>query len=229
VKFGSVTARSILGRKFDWHIDFFNGRVVLGWVGCKAAPNVPSIVAFRNESDLLGVQIADLPRPDVSALGFGLTGFSCDFEQHIEGPIVFAVTNPYVQRSWTTLNSRLRAPVGFGAIDVIRLDRIAGWAIACNAGSDVEVSLWQGSRRVCATLAEIERTDVAVAFHLERTRIGFDLPVELGTSAFSEGCFTLKGAVEGRSFTIKDGLTFIESEPIFERTLRFDPSSSIWT
>lgn len=214
---------------FKWHVDFFDGRRVRGWVGCKADPNVPTHIVFWRGRDVLATTIANAPRADVSALGFGPTGFSCTFPERVTDPVVFAATIPSVQ-GWVILESKLVAGVGLGHIDILRLDCIKGWVIPFGAESkeDIEVGLWQGPDRIAAAPARNERPDVASAYQLDNPFVGFDLRVPFSRTAFNSGLFTLRALIGNRTLDIRKDLKFLDCKPAFERSIEFDVTSLSW-
>jgi hypothetical protein len=226
----ATLTRTVSRRKFRWHVDHYDGIRLSGWVGCKAAPRVPSVVTLRSKENVLATIIADQPRRDVSALGFGPTGFSYTFNSYLEEPISILANNPAVGGSWSVIESCLTAPAGFGAVDFLHLDRVGGWAVACAAREDeqVKVSLERDGQKIATCLLEIERPDVMNSFKLAHPRVGFDLRIPLRATAFSSAPFTLIGRSSASTFTIADGVKFVDCDPSFERVATFDAATSTW-
>ena len=222
--------RAISRRIFQWHVDQYDGLRLRGWVGCKAAPLVPTLVALRSKDKVIASLVADQPRPDVSALGFGPTGFSYNFSSYGEEPISIMVNNPAAGGRWLTIESGLVPPAGFGSIESLQLDSIVGWAVAYMARPDeeVEVFLLKNDEKVASGRLDLDRPDIMETYHLSRSRLGFHLRLPLSATAFCFERCKLMASTSASSFLIENPITFEGCDPAFERVMTFDPATSTW-
>ncbi|MGH6857253.1 MAG: hypothetical protein ACRECP_06340 [Methylocella sp.] len=169
----------------------------------------------------------------MSLLGFGATGFSCDFGHWVDGPIVFSAFNPAITDAWVVIYAHFKKPLGCGFIDDQRFDLIRGWAVsfAEEAEDGVEVILWAGLHRLASVATSLQRPDVASVMHLKHARIGFEirLPFRAIVSEVPENSpLKLTGKTRNGEFLIMKDLNLTNCEPSFSRTLRFDLPSTTW-
>jgi hypothetical protein len=212
-------------RRFEWCVDYFDGRRIQGWVGSKIAPKSSCLLAFRSGNKVIATTLANIPRRDVALLGYGAAGFNFMFETYVEGPVALAAISPEPRSSWWVLEPELEPGLGCGAIEFLSLTGIRGWALA---GAGAEVALWEGDRKIAATQANLKRQDVAEGYGFDNPYVGFDLRLPVEATAFSNGRFTLKAHSGAKASIIRKDILFTDIDPGFERQLTLDPRSSSW-
>lgn len=221
--------RLLTRRLFRWHIDYFDSRRIQGWVGCRKEPRSACLVSCRDRQGVLGTIFTTIPRPDVAVLGYEMAGFRLVFDREIVGSIDVTASSPAASINWKALERRL-LPTGCGVVENISLSRITGWAVPPQRrpGESVTVALRRGNMEVASTELFIQRHEIAAAYELDDSLLGFDLRLPLEITIGSHDLFTLEARYGERSFVIKDGLSFTGREPGFERSLAFDQSSQRW-
>lgn len=226
----SQMQKALARRLFEWHVDFFDGRRIEGWIGCRKARRTASLVTFHSHAGSLGTTFTTIARTDVAALGYIPAGFRFVFDEEVEGPIDILATNPAATTTWTTLERNF-GPMGCGVVESMSATRIRGWAALPRRRTkeNVKVALWRGSVEVARTDLSIVRNDIATAFDLTDPMLGFDLGLPLEATLFSRDLFVLKVHYGDETFVIKERLSFVESEATFQRTLAFDLSTQRWT
>lgn len=221
--------KALARRVFEWHVDFFDGRRIQGWVGCRKAPRTACLITFRGPQGPLGTTFTTISRPDVTALGYEPAGFRFVLDRETEGPVAVSATNPVAATSWITLERGL-SPTGCGVVESVSVSRIRGWAAPPRrwAGASAKIALWRGDAEIASTNLSILRGDIAEAFDLDDSLLGFDLRLPLEATIFSPDAFTLKAHYGDQTFVIRDRLSFAEKEAGFQRALSFDLSSQRW-
>lgn len=220
-------------RSFEWHVDYYDGRKVMGWVGCRKAPRTPCLIAFHQGDELLVSAIADQPRPDVAALGYEPAGFSCNFDHYVDGAVTMHASNAAALLRWRSLHSQMVPGLGCGFVESLSVSRIRGWCAAMpkfDTQTPPEIALWQGHRKIAKTMATHPRTDVAAKIGVDDPCAGFDLALPLDAIVYNKGkdSFTLRAHYGERSFVIKDNINFAGASPGFERSLTYYPDSHEW-
>ncbi|HMK88020.1 MAG TPA: hypothetical protein VK446_00085 [Methylocystis sp.] len=226
----SRATRWIARRSFEWCVDYYDGRRIKGWVGCRTARRSSCMLAFWRGGEVVATTIADIRRRDIDLLDYGPAGFCCAFGQYVSGPIALAAISPVARSTWQILEPHLEPGIGCGSIESISAGRIRGWAAAPGRDSNtpLEVALWRGDVKVATTQVKLKRLDIAEGYGLENPNVGFDLPLPIEATAFSKERFALKSHYGDHSSVIRANICFMEDDPGFETHLSFDPRSGSW-
>lgn len=216
--------------EFIWNIETYDGRYIVGWIGCKSRPNDQIMIGIKDVTGFTDIFVVDGVRSDVEQIyGFRQSGFNYSIKNKHTAPIsIYAkyVTNDI---EWTLLEEDRIFIKNFGYIDSIVGVKVSGWALFTSENNqEINIEIKTNVITFCSFKTTIDRYDVYKKYG-GTLKCGFEIEAPWSILLEADNACSLVATNKIGEFIILDPNLKLNSPQEFETNYVFDLNTMSWS